>query len=80
MTKNTSKKIERVVYKGRVYDLVLLIEEIRESKEVNYGLYNRENDVIESMCSALFMAYDLLKELESNLVESLPKPPLGLVQ
>jgi len=69
-----------IIHEGSVYDIIILDEETSAEKECNYGIVHRKYQTIESMCSALFMAYELLNELETNLEKSKPTNPLKVVK
>lgn len=66
------------IYETTDYKVVLLSEEVREEKEANYGIMNKEFEVVEAMCAAQFMAFTLCDELQKNLDEAKPTPKANL--
>jgi len=71
---------DTIIQEGFHYKLVLLDEEVRIANDCNYAIVNKQYETIEAMCSALFMGYQLLQELDENLDEARPRASLTTVQ
>lgn len=68
-----------VVHEGAIYDIVLLEEDARLANDSNYGVRNKQYQVIEVYCGTLPQAFSAVKQLEELLEEYRPKPVLATV-
>jgi len=73
--------IESIMYIEETveYAIILLDAKEREASGANYGIINKRYDVIECRSSVLFIAYDMLKEMQEKHDKYKPKPVLKSV-
>ena len=62
-----------VVTETQNYKLVVFSPELREQYDSNYGIVNKQYDVIEAMYGALFAALQIIRELQTKLDQEMPK-------
>lgn len=64
------------------YRLVVLSPSMREALDTNYGIVNKQYNVIEAMYGVLFAGYQLISELQAKLDAEKPEaaPVLTTVQ
>lgn len=75
LVRTRPKAVAEYIYQTNDYALVLLDESHRDLfPDSNYGILNKEYQLIEAAVGVLYAGYTVMDELQKNLDEARPKP------